>query len=64
MLLDYRTPYECLSGKPPDMSNIRVFGCLCYASNLNHNGDKSASRSQKCVFVVYSFLKKDGNCLI
>lgn len=31
VVLDSKTPYECLYGKPPPMTHIRVFGCLAYA---------------------------------
>ena len=24
------TPYECWFGRKPDISNLRVFGCICY----------------------------------
>ena len=25
-----RTPFECLFGRKPDISNLRVLGCVCY----------------------------------
>lgn len=37
---------------------MRVFGCLAYAHNLNHHGDKFETRSRKCVFVGYPYGKK------
>lgn len=59
VVLDYITPYEFnLYGKWPAMTYIKFFGCLCYAYNLHHRGDKFASRSQKYLFLGYSFTEK------
>lgn len=57
-LLQTKSPYEMLFGKVPSYDAIRVFGCLCYAHNQRHKGDKFASRSRKCIFVGYPFGKK------
>lgn len=32
-------------------TQIRTFGCLCYALNENMGQDKFDSRSQKCIYV-------------
>lgn len=58
IVLDYKTPYECLFGKPPTMTDINFFGCLCYAYNISRGGDKFASRIRRCVFVGYSYIHK------
>ncbi|KAH9722806.1 hypothetical protein KPL70_006847 [Citrus sinensis] len=29
--LNFRTPQEAWSGKPPDLINLRIFGCIAYA---------------------------------
>ena len=57
-LLDLKTPYECLFGKPPPHSSLKVFGCLCYASNSPYIKDKFDTRSRRCIFVGYLFGKK------
>lgn len=57
-LLDGKSPYEVLNGKPPSYEHLRVFGSLCYAHNQGRKGDKFASRSRKCVFVGYPHGKK------
>ena len=41
----------------PNISHLKVFGCLCFATVLN-NSDKFSSRSEKSVFIGYSFEKK------
>lgn len=44
--------------KPPAFDQLRVFRCLCYVHNQNHNGDKFASRSRRCIFLGYPYGKK------
>lgn len=57
-ILNDKTPFELLFGRAPVLDQIRVFGCLCYAHNLNHHGDKFTSRSRRCVFLGYPYGKK------
>ncbi|KAL9233094.1 hypothetical protein vseg_008132 [Gypsophila vaccaria] len=56
-ILDGKTPYELLYNKEPDLSLLRIFGCLAYAVNLTPT-DKFDSRSRRCIFVGYPFGKK------
>lgn len=49
-LLQNKTPFEILYGHAPGYKHIRVLGCLAYAHNTNHKGDKFQSRSRRCVF--------------
>ncbi|KAL3651564.1 hypothetical protein CASFOL_004566 [Castilleja foliolosa] len=58
-LLNGKTPFEMLFHKQPSFDNTKVFGCLCYAHDLRHKGDKFASRSRRCIFLGYPFGKKD-----
>ncbi|CAL1401965.1 unnamed protein product [Linum trigynum] len=51
--LKNKTPYEILYGSPPDLSNLKVFGCLCYASTLGHNRTKFSPRAKQCVFLGF-----------
>ncbi|GAU34891.1 hypothetical protein TSUD_144220 [Trifolium subterraneum] len=57
-LLNGKSPYEMLNGKPPSYEHLKVFGSMCYAHNQGRKGDKFASRSRKCVFVGYPHGKK------
>ena len=57
-VLKGKTPFEVLHSKLPSFKHLRVFGCLAYAHNLDHKGDKFESRSRRCVFVGYPYGKK------
>ncbi|KAG7598815.1 GAG-pre-integrase domain [Arabidopsis suecica] len=57
-LLQGKTPFELIYNRPPPLNHIRVFGCICYAHNQKHGGDKFASRSNKSIFLGYPFAKK------
>ncbi|XP_074305493.1 uncharacterized protein LOC141640708 [Silene latifolia] len=56
-VLEGKTPFELLFGKPANLNLLRTFGCLAYAKNFNPI-DKFDSRSRKCVFLGYPFGKK------
>ncbi|GJY92005.1 retrovirus-related pol polyprotein from transposon TNT 1-94 [Tanacetum coccineum] len=56
-ILNEKTPYEILYNVEPPYSHMRIFGCLCYAHIKTR--DKFASRSRKCVFVVYPYGQKE-----
>ncbi|XP_023737486.1 uncharacterized protein LOC111885459 [Lactuca sativa] len=51
------SPHELVYKKSPNFDNLRVFGCMCFTTNLN-NSDKFSPRSEKCVFMGYSLDKK------
>ena len=47
-----RTPFEALTGRRPNISNMRIFGCECYAYTQQHKA-KLDERGKKGVFVGY-----------
>ena len=47
------SPYEKLHGHPCDISNLRVFGCLCYANTLKANRQKLDPRAHPCIFIGF-----------
>ncbi|GKA31493.1 ribonuclease H-like domain-containing protein, partial [Tanacetum coccineum] len=56
-VLNGKSPYELVYRKKPNLSHLRNFGCLCFSTVLN-NSDKFTSRSDKCVLLGYSTVKK------
>ena len=57
-LVNGRTPFELVYKRPPPMSHLRVFGCLCYVHNQKHGGDKFEERGTRSVSVGYPFNNK------
>lgn len=56
-VLNGKCPYELLYKTKPNLSHLRSFGCLCFATILN-NHDKLSYRSEKCVLIGFSSTKK------
>ncbi|KAL2243648.1 UNVERIFIED_CONTAM: Retrovirus-related Pol polyprotein from transposon RE1 [Sesamum indicum] len=52
--LNWKTPYELLYKKVPNYNNIKVFGCMCFASNVTPFKGKFKPRATKCVFLGYT----------
>lgn len=52
-ILNNKSSYEVLYGEVPDLSNLKVFGCLSYESTLPVNRHKFNSRDKKCAFLGY-----------
>ncbi|KAK8921731.1 hypothetical protein KSP39_PZI020888 [Platanthera zijinensis] len=52
-LLKQKTPYELLYKTPPSFVNLKVFGCLAYASTLMVQRTKFSSRARKTIFLGY-----------
>jgi len=50
------TPYEKWYGRKPDLSHIRVFGCLCYAYIPDTN--RKGKLSKKATFIGYGLQTK------
>jgi hypothetical protein len=51
--LDSKTPQEAWSGRKPDVSDLRVFGCKAFAHVPDEKRTKLESKSMPCVFLGY-----------
>ena len=49
-----RTPYEAWSGRKPEVSHLKVFGCPAYSLNKAPNKDKFDHKGEKLLFDGYS----------
>lgn len=61
--LDYKSPYEKLTGNKPNVKYFRVFGCVCYVFVPNHLRHKMDKKAVRCVFVGYDLEKKGWRCM-
>lgn len=57
IVLEGKILYELLLGKMPKLDNLRVFGCLFYASRLPRT-DKFTTRARRVVLIGYSKTQK------
>ena len=47
------SPYETLHGHIPNISHLRIFGCLCYAGTIKANRKKLEPRAHPCIFIGF-----------
>lgn len=52
-IIDNHTPYFLIHKETPDLTQLKVFGSLVYASTLQAHRSKLASRARKSVFLGY-----------
>jgi hypothetical protein len=50
-LLNNKSPYTLCYNKEPDLTELKVFGCLCYASTIHNHRTKLDPRSRKSVYL-------------
>lgn len=51
-VLNWKTPYEMLFHHDPNLTGLRVIGCLCYALDLNQT-NKFGAKARRCMFIGY-----------
>ncbi|MCO5603657.1 hypothetical protein L7F22_057808 [Adiantum nelumboides] len=56
------TPEEKFTGKKPDVSHFKVFGCIAYVHVSNELRTKLDPKVEKCVFIGYSVEQKGYKC--
>lgn len=52
-VISNKNPYEFLHGTKPNISYLRIFGCVCYVHVNENKCTKLDPRSRKCVFLGY-----------
>ncbi|KAL2230632.1 UNVERIFIED_CONTAM: Retrovirus-related Pol polyprotein from transposon RE2 [Sesamum indicum] len=57
-ILDWKLPFELLYKKPPALTSLKVFGCLCYATKTMPHKLKFDKRVSKRIFLGYCQSKK------
>jgi len=48
-----KSPFERWAGEKPDLSSVRVFGCIAYAHIPDHQRKKLDPRAKRMIFVGY-----------
>jgi hypothetical protein len=48
------TPEKKFIGKKPDVSHLRVFGCITYVHVPDEKRSKLNPKVEKCIFIRYS----------
>ena len=57
------TPEERFIGKKPDVSHLKVFGCIAYVHVPDELRKKLDPKAEKCIFIGYSLEQKGYRCL-
>lgn len=63
-VLDFKTPFQVLTGNPPDYSMLKVFGFLCFPHIRPFNKHKLEFRSTAAVFIGYNTSYKGYKVLL
>jgi hypothetical protein len=56
------TPKENFTSKKPDVSHLRVFGCIAYVHVPDEKRSKLDPKVEKCIFIRYSLEQKGYRC--
>ena len=56
------TPEERFTGKKPDLSHLKVFGCIAYVHVPDELRTKLDPKAEKCIVIGYSLEQKGYRC--
>ena len=56
------TPEERFTCKKPDVSHLKVFGCIAYVHVPDELRKKLDPKAEKCIFIGYSLEQKGYRC--
>jgi len=62
MIVHGMTPEEKFTGKKPNVSLLKVFGCITYVHVPEENRSKLDPKVEKCIFIGYFFKQKGYRC--
>lgn len=62
-LAENHSPYEALTGSPPDYSALSVFGCACFPTLRDYAKNRFDPRSLQCILLGYNEKYKGYRCL-
>jgi len=57
-LLQWKSPFETLFHTKPNLSHLKIIGCLCYALDLSPHIDKFSPKDRRCIFLGYPSTQK------
>ena len=55
-------PEEKYTGRKPNISHLKVFGCIAYVHVLDERRSKLDPKVEKCIFIGYSLQQKGYRC--
>jgi len=61
--IDFRTPFESFYGYRPDLSHIRIFGCIAYAHIDSTKRKKLHPKSVECVFLGFDDRRRSSKLM-
>lgn len=61
--LQGKTPYEVFYGQKPDLSMLRVFGCLAYVHVHKKKRSEGKWHTEKCIYLGFEDGYKGSKCL-
>jgi hypothetical protein len=56
------TPKEKFISKKPNVSHLKVFGCIAYVHVPDEKKSKLDPKDDKCIFIGYSLKQKGYRC--
>ncbi len=56
------TPKEKFTSKKPNVSHLKMFGCIIYVRVLDDKISKLDPKAKKCIFIKYSLDQKGYRC--
>ena len=61
-VLDFQYPWYKLYSSPPDLTQLKVFGCACYPHLKSYTSHKLEPRTKECIFLGYPSTSKGYLC--